>query len=741
MKKYSALLYATTLAVCAVIALFSLFSYHATDATWFSYASHSNGYGNVFGAFGASIAVIQLYLLGAVASVVLGVLVLWVAYRLVHDRSLVEHWERVVAGAFMCVSVAGLCSVLGGDLFVSVQPGGRLGAALASVLSSLVGTSFVYGALALFFLITFIITTRLSFVAPCAAGMRAVARSSVWPYVGRAAMKGVHFLVKSFEFFGNLVRGRAVPPRDYSLEDFEPLLAGALRDDDGVLAQEAHGQETEISDANVQEMRSDSEAVHAAVQVEPPAANEHQPYTLPDTSLFIGVKEEKDDARVKQEMQERARLLEEKLRRFGISGSVVAIKRGPVVTLFEYQPAIDTKLSKILALEDDLALALQALSIRILAPIPGTNVVGFEVANTVRRDVSFASIVRSPLFKDSKGALPLVIGEDTIGEPVIVDLARTPHLLIAGSTGSGKSVGLNGMLMSLLCRLTPDELKLILIDPKRLEFSAYADIAHLLFPIITHPKKATMALRWAVKEMERRYEIIAASGARNLFDYNDMVAAGTVPEGERLPFIVVVIDELADLMMTSGRECEDLITRLTQMARAAGIHLLVATQRPSVDIITGLIKVNFPSRISFRVTSKIDSRTILDCSGADKLLGRGDMLFLDATTALLRRVHGAFVSDKEIQAVVAHIKSERAPAYLSEEELQEESKGELLDGDDALYEEVLHFLSTVDEISISLLQRRFRIGYNRSARIIDILETQGHILPADGGKTRKVVRS
>jgi S-DNA-T family DNA segregation ATPase FtsK/SpoIIIE len=377
------------------------------------------------------------------------------------------------------------------------------------------------------------------------------------------------------------------------------------------------------------------------------------------------------------------------------------------------------------------------MSIRILAPIPGTNVVGFEVANTLRRDVSFAGLVKSAHFKNYKGSLPLILGEDTIGEPVVIDLARTPHLLIAGSTGSGKSVGLNGMLMSLVCRLSPDELKLILIDPKRLEFAAYADIAHLLFPIITHPKKATMALRWVVKEMERRYEAIAASGARNLFDYNEqMVTQGT----DKLPFIVVVVDELADLMMTAGRECEDLITRITQMARAAGIHLLVATQRPSVDIITGLIKVNFPSRISFRVTSKIDSRTILDCSGADKLLGRGDMLFLDATTSQLRRVHGAYVSDKEIQAVVAHIKAERAPEYLSVEALQEGKQEALPGSDDAIYEEVLQFLSTVEEISISLLQRRFRIGYNRSARIIDMLESQGFIMSSDSGKTRKVVR-
>ena len=435
-----------------------------------------------------------------------------------------------------------------------------------------------------------------------------------------------------------------------------------------------------------------------------------------------------------QELQDRAEILEEKLKRFGVSGSVVSIKSGPVVTLFEYKPHIDSKISKIISLEDDLALALQALSIRIIAPIPGRSVVGFEVSNKQRKDVLFSTIVQSKTYEQSSGDLLVVLGKNTIGEDVIIDLKTCPHLLIAGSTGSGKSVALNTMLISFLCKLSPEKLRLILIDPKRLEFSVYADIAHLLFPIVTDTKRVASILRWVVQEMEVRYEKMALLGARNLGDYNS-----SVTEEKRMPRIVVVIDELADLMITTGREVEDLIMRIAQMARAAGIHMIVATQRPSVDVITGIIKVNFPSRISFRVSSKIDSRTILDCVGAEKLLGRGDMIYLDAHDSKLKRVHGAYVSDDEISRVVNHIKKERPTQYLDPSELIIHEMKDEREEKDALYDEILDFLEGIDEVSISLLQRKFRIGYNRSARIIDMLESEGLIMSGGAGKTRKVI--
>lgn len=469
------------------------------------------------------------------------------------------------------------------------------------------------------------------------------------------------------------------------------------------------------------------------------AAMSENHYQKPNLDIFVATKDVAAQEKLSRELHDKAQLLTEKLERFGVSGTVVAIKRGPVVTLYEYQPHMDTKISKIIALEDDLALALQALSIRIIAPIPGRSVVGFEVANSERQPVTMASIVHSITFTKSSAQLPCVLGVDTTGDPVVADLARMPHLLIAGSTGSGKSVALNTLLTSLLCSRTPDECRLLLIDPKRIEFAVYADIPHLLFPIVTDARTASLVLKWVVKHMEERYTILAQHGVRSSKEFNQRIASKMIRE-QALPSLVVVIDELADLMITAGRDVEESIARIAQMARAAGIHLVVATQRPSVDVITGLIKVNFPSRMAFRVASRIDSRTILDTGGADKLLGKGDMLFLDGTSAQLQRLHGAYVSDEEIHAVVASVRRAGKPQY---KDLQAELATiptNTAPVEDGLYHEVVSYLKEVDEISISLLQRKFRIGYNRSARLIDLLEQQGLIMPPDGARPRKVVR-
>jgi S-DNA-T family DNA segregation ATPase FtsK/SpoIIIE len=457
-------------------------------------------------------------------------------------------------------------------------------------------------------------------------------------------------------------------------------------------------------------------------------------YQLPPLTLLANkaiVTAHVDD----KELRARASVLEQKLEKFGVFGSVVSIKSGPVVALFEYQPRIDIKISKILSLEDDLALALQALSIRVIAPIPGTSVVGFEVAHKARSAVIFSAVIKSSFGQDC-GVLPIVLGCDTVGHHVIADLSRMPHLLMAGSTGSGKSVALNCVLMSLLYRFNPDQLQLILIDPKRLEFATYAHIAHLVFPVIVDPKKVASVLRWVTIEMERRYDAMAQLGVRNIHDYN---AQKALKKESTLSFVVVVIDELADLMITAGREIEDLIARIAQMARAAGIHLIVATQRPSVDVITGLIKVNFPSRIAFRVASKVDSRIILDDGGADKLLGRGDMLFLDAG-GFTKRVHGAYASDEEIEAVVSHIRAQRQPEYQSLDLEILDSEKDVSAEDEELYKNIMVFLESLDEVSISLLQRKFNIGYNRSARIIELLEERGIIMPSQGGRPRKIIR-
>lgn len=463
-----------------------------------------------------------------------------------------------------------------------------------------------------------------------------------------------------------------------------------------------------------------------------------KPYALPPRGIIQSAAQQLQQT-VSASMVERGKLLEQKLAHFGVKGTVLAIKPGPIITLYEYQPDIDTKLSKITALEDDLAMALQAVSIRIIAPIPGRNAVGFEISNQVRESVFAAHIFNSDVFMQAKAQLPIVLGVDTSGKPLVEDLVAMPHLLVGGTTGSGKSVGVNVMLTSLLLTRTPDELRLVLIDPKRLEFTPYADIPHLLFPIVTNPLKASQVLKWVVHEMEQRYIKMAQAGVRNIIDYPAAAVQAGLPN-EPMPFIAVVIDELADLMMVAGKEVELYIVRLAQMARAAGIHMIVATQRPSVDVVTGIIKVNFPSRVAFRVSSKVDSRTILDQSGAEKLLGRGDLLFMHAASPTLQRVHGAYLSEKEIERVTAHARRERKVAYLSPAVIDSVHKDSSNEEADELYRDVLEFIRNVDEISISSLQRQYRIGFNRSARIIDQLEQEGLLAPAQGSKPRKVLR-
>lgn len=461
---------------------------------------------------------------------------------------------------------------------------------------------------------------------------------------------------------------------------------------------------------------------------------------LPDVTLFNQPAIRKEAENIQEQMAKRAQKVEEKLKHFGVNGSVVAIKPGPIVTMFEYKPEIDSKISKIISLEDDMAMALTAQSMRILAPIPGRNVIGFEIANEERASVSMAEIANTPLFEQTTAALPIVLGVDIAGNPVIVDMASMPHLLVGGATGSGKSVGLNVMLLSLLCKLTPDQLKLILIDPKRLEFTPYAEIPHLLFPIVTQPTRASAVLAWVVQEMEERYEAMAAAGVRNIHDYRKAIEQ---QDGEHkpMPYLVIIIDELADLMMVAGKEVETHIVRIAQMARASGIHMIVATQRPSVDVVTGLIKVNFPSRIAFRVSSKVDSRTILDMQGAEKLLGKGDMLFMHASSPELKRVHGAYVSDQEIERVTDFLRAQQAVQYLDlNEVLVRNTQAQRDDWQDELYDQVREFIKTADEISISMLQRHYRIGFNRSARLIEKLELDGLIAPAQGSKPRKVLR-
>lgn len=785
---------------CELFVAGALWSFSPTDSSWFYHATHMQPYKNIFGFLGSNCASWFIYLFGKAAFLSLFVAMYFTLFHffvyVVKKIQVATEWDRALGVVIGFVSVTVFCQIYQLASYDFSYSGGIVGNYIT--LHTLASFDGVVQKVIIWTLLlcSTILITRCSylpilmhlgkFIFYCCDSQKMPARVVI------AIYSGVVMVVKTITFLGrkafDVFTGASLRKINSSIVEFEqednvdhdieqvvqdlfwhdyidkhtaqktipatsdfgkPTTDMTVFDDNFSedhddfhdTDQEKsvsvfHAMAEKKSQHIIQNKQSDQNSLASAAieKFEKPTQKEYQLPAIVAKKVEQKVMQEKQDILAMQ-----AKLLEEKLAQFDIKGVVVAMHAGPVVTLFEYQPDIKVKVSRILSLEDDLAMALKALSIRIIAPIPGRSVVGFEVANQQRQDVVMARILQSPDFKNHPGALPMIFGQDTLGNDVIADLTKMPHLLIAGSTGSGKSVALNAMLVSLLCSLKPTELKLIIIDPKRLEFAAYDGIAHLLFPIVTETKKAIPILKWVVQTMEKRYEIMAKHGVRNLGDYH--AAAKSNKDMEPMPLMVVIIDELADLMMTAGKAVEDSIARIAQMARAAGIHMIIATQRPSVDVITGMIKVNFPNRVAFKVTSKIDSRTILDAGGAEKLLGRGDMLFLDASKSHLVRVHGAYISDQEIHDVVAQIKRQCKVQYLDIfEQFGSQESEDFLDGDDELYQEIVEFVQDLDEVSISMLQRRFRIGYNRSARMISILESKGLIMTVDGGKTRRVVK-
>jgi S-DNA-T family DNA segregation ATPase FtsK/SpoIIIE len=483
------------------------------------------------------------------------------------------------------------------------------------------------------------------------------------------------------------------------------------------------------------------------------------PFELPDTSLFTSPPDG-ERSYDRDSLLMNSKILEKKLADFGVTGRVVRVHPGPVITMYEYEPAAGIKVNRIVGLTDDLAMALRAISIRIIAPLPGKSVVGIEVPNPDRETVYLREILDSSSFRKTNSVLAVAMGKDIFGNAVTSDLARMPHLLVAGSTGTGKSVFLNSFLCSLLCRATPHELKLLMIDPKMLELSIYDGIPHLIADVVTSPKRAAAALQGVVRKMEERYQMMSATGVRNIDQFNEKarksIAAGEESfhlkpkpgqtegdeiEWQTLPYIVVVIDELADLMMSSAKDVEESLQRLAQMARASGIHLVLATQRPSVDVLTGVIKANFPARVSFQVSSGTDSRTILDQKGADDLLGMGDMLFLPPGTAVLQRLHGPYVSEEEVHGLVGFLKDQGRPVF-DEELVRSDAEIEKVEGRDEevdeMFDQAVAIVAETRNASISYVQRRLKIGYNRAARIIEQMELDGMIGPQIGSKGREV---
>ncbi len=486
-------------------------------------------------------------------------------------------------------------------------------------------------------------------------------------------------------------------------------------------------------------------AVHEPVRREPPPEPDEsefslQPlkggdYQLPPISLLD--RNDQDDLEVdRKHYYKVSEILVAKLRDFGVKGTVEGVSPGPVVTTYEFAPAAGVKINKIVSLADDLAMVLKVDRVRIVGSIPGKAAIGIEIPNPIRKTVFMRDILMGTAYQKASSPLTLALGFDVIGRPVVADLSSMPHLLIAGATGAGKSVAINAFITSMLFSATPDEVRLLMIDPKRIELSVYEGIPHLLHPVVVEPKMASRALIWAVREMERRYRLLEEMRVKSFGSYNEVAE-------EKLPYIVIIVDELADLMMVASKDVETSIARLAQMARAAGMHIMLATQRPSVDVLTGLIKANFPTRISFKVSSKIDSRTILDGSGAEHLLGLGDMLFLPPGAAKLQRIHGAYISEEETERIIAFLKEQGSAEYdesvLKVVEEEPDGDGEEAADYDEKYDEAVAVVTGTGQASISMVQRRLRVGYNRAARMIETMEREGIVGPADGSRPREVL--
>jgi S-DNA-T family DNA segregation ATPase FtsK/SpoIIIE len=772
-----------------IIVLFSIFvflaialiSYDPKDNTLFHYNNKYNHIANWAGMVGAQCAALCLFLFGTAAFfflVSLGVFI-WLLFTRI---SIKQERGRVGSLFLITLSTTTLCSLLAFDVTHSI-PGGLIGTRLMQFFVIAFGR---HGALIFLFSVLWIglimliqlpfiplVSFVFSYIKSKAITLLALLYSQLmqlWQRTWRrknnsSAVAQLNIpasskdeLIHDLSFWGSVSGGQTTIKQQSQAKEASPAVKIApnnrwamvpirvLSKLRRILNGYMYRFPNSITKKNFWSVTTPEQ--HSIVDIIGAAAsNTKKTFKRPTNDIFFAPPEKKIIIDYTQDAAHRGKLLEEKLLHFGIKGKVTAIKTGPLITLFEYKPDIDSKISKITALEDDLAMALTANSIRILAPIPGKDVVGFEISNAVRQDVYFADILSSKEYNENKTILPLVFGVNISGIPVVQDLIRMPHLLVGGATGAGKSVGLNAMIAGLLNTATPDQMKIILIDPKRLEFLPFADIPHLIFPIVTEPARAAAVLKWVCQDMEHRYATMARAGVRNIQEYHELFNASDMPiarDGGQLPhmpFLVVVIDELADLMMVAGKEVELAIVRIAQMARASGIHMIVATQRPSVDVVTGLIKVNFPSRIAFRVSSKVDSRTILDVQGAEKLLGRGDLLYLNASSPDLMRIHGAYVSDKEINKLADWWRDQQEANYLNLNEVLKatcEQKQE--EHQDVLYADVIAFIKTTDEISISMLQRYFRIGFNRSARLIEKLEIDGIIAPSQGAKPRKILR-
>jgi S-DNA-T family DNA segregation ATPase FtsK/SpoIIIE len=731
----------------ALIWLIALSTYEPTDPVWFFSAGSTAQPMNFAGRVGAFLAELSFQLLGY-ASYLLPAAMVILGWHYFWCRSVEAQYTKLVGSGLLFGCLSSLLSLAFGSVDVAGKPfraGGYLGEWLAGWMSDYLNrTGSIIVILTLFFL-SVVLSTQLS--------LGRVFSSAT--AVGRSGGSRVLAAIRGRLDERRRARQReALVARQGKKVDGAPALAVAKKPVEPAPARAVVTPMQNVEDTAPLEER------RPPLMAKRPKAIENPPLPLPDPeprparrigafstpplSLLDAPKtERKIDER---ELMEGARLLEEKCREFAVEGAVAQIHPGPVVTTFEFKPDAGVKYGKITGLADDLCLAMQAESV-LIDRIPGKSTVGIQIPNHTREQISLRELLQSEVYQRSGSKLTLALGKTIHGEPYMTDLAVMPHLLIAGSTGTGKSVAINSMLSSILFRATPEEVRLIMIDPKRVELGMYEDIPHLMTPVVVDPKQAVNALRWAVKEMEERYKKLAAAGVRNIEQFNRNAAhlAKEKPTSESeepmlpLPYIVVVIDELADLMMVARGDVEESIARLAQMARAVGVHLLLATQRPSVDVITGLIKANLPSRISFRVQSKIDSRTILDGNGAEQLLGRGDMLFMPPGSSRAIRLHGPYISEQESARLASFLRKQGKPVYNTLITAEEKKLDCMEMEKDDLYDEAARIVVGSGQASISYLQRRLRIGFSRAARLVDMMEMDGLVSPGAGGKPREVL--
>ncbi|MBU0946387.1 MAG: DNA translocase FtsK 4TM domain-containing protein [Proteobacteria bacterium] len=679
-------------------------------------STNQTGEGNWGGELGKLVAQVLMGFTGW-GAYLLASLLLLLSFLFFSPRMSFERLPQITAG--LTGSVIAACALLSSlslKGLSSIESGGFLGKTVFTLMQSVVGGPGAVLFLLLLFVISLMLSTQFS---PYQLG------ALLWRMVKRLAIGSKNFLVSRNE--------KRALRKEVIKEGKEQARKEVLSVDKNRL--QIASPAPSLSVPVVQELsqankRADVDDEFAA---QPVARGDWKipPISLLDKNMDA---QEKVDKEVYYQVSKQ---LEQKLKNFGVSGKVIGISPGPVVTTYEYAPAAGVKINKIVALADDLALGLKAQSVRVVGSVPGKAALGIEIPNPVRSVVYIRELLASELYRERKHKLDIALGLDVVGYPVFANLAKMPHLLIAGATGAGKSVAINTIIASLLFNATPEEVRLLMIDPKRIELSGYEGIPHLLHPVVVEPKLASRALMWAVREMERRYRLMEEQKVKSFDSYNEACE-------EKLPYIVIIVDELADLMMVASKDVESSIARLAQMARAAGMHLLLATQRPSVDVLTGLIKANFPTRISFKVSSKIDSRTILDTSGAEHLLGAGDMLYLANGSSSLQRIHGAYISEAETERIITFLKEQGNASYddsvtaAVEEGENGGENGE--DGDhDERYDEAVAIVCESGQASISMVQRRLRVGYNRAARMVETMEKEGVVGPADGAKPREVL--